>query len=152
MKKKRVSADKRRRQIIESAMKLFSKKGFKGTTTKDIAQKVLMSESMLYRHFKTKEGKIMTLKAEAILVAAGRSPNVMNMGLETIGVEFDKRGIKVDNRLRTNLKHIYAAGDVNGGYQFTHAAGYEGGIVIKNTIFHLPGMLRRIKLNLCIKK
>ncbi len=55
MKKKRVSADKRRKQIIETAMKLFSKKGFKGTTTKDIAQKVSMNEAILYRHFKTKE-------------------------------------------------------------------------------------------------
>jgi pyruvate/2-oxoglutarate dehydrogenase complex dihydrolipoamide dehydrogenase (E3) component len=44
----------------------------------------------------------------------------------------------VDNRLRTSQKHIYAAGDVNGGYQFTHAAGYEGGIVIGNAIFRLP--------------
>jgi pyruvate/2-oxoglutarate dehydrogenase complex dihydrolipoamide dehydrogenase (E3) component len=44
----------------------------------------------------------------------------------------------VDARLRTNQKHIYAAGDVNGGYQFTHAAGYEGGIVVSNAVFHLP--------------
>jgi pyruvate/2-oxoglutarate dehydrogenase complex dihydrolipoamide dehydrogenase (E3) component len=44
----------------------------------------------------------------------------------------------VDARLRTNQKHIFAAGDVNGGYQFTHAAGYEGGIVVSNAVFHLP--------------
>lgn len=61
------------------------------------------------------------------------------LGLEDIGVEFDRRGVKVDERLRTTThKHIYAAGDVNGAYQFTHAAGYEGGIVIRNAIFHLP--------------
>jgi pyruvate/2-oxoglutarate dehydrogenase complex dihydrolipoamide dehydrogenase (E3) component len=40
--------------------------------------------------------------------------------------------------MRTNHKHIFAAGDITGGYQFTHAAGYEGGIVITNAIFHLP--------------
>jgi pyruvate/2-oxoglutarate dehydrogenase complex dihydrolipoamide dehydrogenase (E3) component len=40
--------------------------------------------------------------------------------------------------MRTKQKHIYAAGDVTGQYQFTHAAGYEGGIVISNAIFHLP--------------
>lgn len=98
---------------------------------------------------KTKENKIMTLKAGTILVAAGRSPNVKDMGLETIDVEFDRRGIKVDNRLRTTIKHIYAAGDVIGGYQFTHAAGYEGGIVIKNAIFHLPAKADYSKIPWC---
>lgn len=55
MKKKRVSAEKRHRQIIKTAMKLFSQKGFKGTTTKDIAKKVSINEAILYRHFKTKK-------------------------------------------------------------------------------------------------
>ena len=53
-------------------------------------------------------------------------------------MDFDREGITVDSRLRTSRKHIYAAGDINGGYQFTHAAGYEGGIVIANAIFRLP--------------
>ena len=87
---------------------------------------------------KTKEGKTLRLQAEQILVAMGRGANIEEMGLEDIGMEFDSRGIKVDNRLRTNLKHIYAAGDANGTYQFTHAAGYEGGIVVSNAVFHLP--------------
>jgi pyruvate/2-oxoglutarate dehydrogenase complex dihydrolipoamide dehydrogenase (E3) component len=68
----------------------------------------------------------------------GRGANTNGLGLEAIGVEYDHLGIKVDNRLRTNHKHIYAAGDINGGYQFTHAAGYEGGIVVSNAIFRLP--------------
>ena len=71
-------------------------------------------------------------------MALGRKPNIDGLGLEHIGVELNKKGVKVDNRLRTNIKHIYAAGDVTGAYQFTHAAGYEGGIVISNAIFHLP--------------
>jgi pyruvate/2-oxoglutarate dehydrogenase complex dihydrolipoamide dehydrogenase (E3) component len=87
---------------------------------------------------KTKEGKDISLKAETILVAVGRGANTNGLGLEEIGVEYNRRGIKVDSRLRTNHKHIYAAGDINGGYQFTHAAGYEGGIVISNAIFRLP--------------
>ena len=78
------------------------------------------------------------LKAETILVAVGRRPNTHGMGLKDIGVKFDKTGIAVDNRLRTRQKHVYAAGDVNGGFLFTHAAGYEGGIVVSNAIFHLP--------------
>ncbi len=87
---------------------------------------------------KDNEGKTVSLKAEIILVAMGRGANTSGLGLEDIGVEFDRRGIKVDRRLRTEQKHIYAAGDVAGGYQFTHAAGYEGGIVISNAIFHFP--------------
>ena len=87
---------------------------------------------------KTKEGNVLSLKAETVLLSLGRGPNTNGLGLEDIGVEYNRRGIKVDNRLRTNHKHIYAAGDINGGFQFTHAAGYEGGIVLSNAIFHLP--------------
>jgi pyruvate/2-oxoglutarate dehydrogenase complex dihydrolipoamide dehydrogenase (E3) component len=78
------------------------------------------------------------LCAEAILVAAGRRANLQGLGLEGIGVEFDGRGLKLDDRLRTTQKHIYGAGDVTGGYQFTHAAGYEGGVVVTNAVFRLP--------------
>ena len=79
-----------------------------------------------------------SLRAETIVVAAGREANIEGMGLEEIGIEFEKKGIRVDSRMRTNHKHIYAAGDVTGAYQFTHAAGYEGGIVVSNAVFHLP--------------
>jgi pyruvate/2-oxoglutarate dehydrogenase complex dihydrolipoamide dehydrogenase (E3) component len=71
-------------------------------------------------------------------VALGRVPNTSGLGLEEIGVELERGAIRVDDRMRTNLKHIFAAGDVNGGYQFTHAAGYEGGIVVGNTVFRVP--------------
>ncbi len=78
------------------------------------------------------------LEVTDILAALGRSPNVDDLGLTKIGVEFNNRGVSVDNRLRTSQKHIFAPGDVNGSFMFTHAAGYEGGIVISNAIFHLP--------------
>ncbi len=87
---------------------------------------------------KNAAGDTETIKAESILVALGRSPNVAGLGLEKIDIPFDDRGIKVNNYLRTSHKHIYAAGDVIGGYQFTHVAGYEGGVVLSNAIFHLP--------------
>ena len=87
---------------------------------------------------KNKEGKVETISAETLLVAMGRGPNINGLGLDNIGLTFTNKGIEVDSRLRTNHKHIYAAGDITGKYQFTHAAGYEGGIVISNAIFHLP--------------
>ena len=87
---------------------------------------------------KDENGKEESLRAEALLVAMGRTPNLDGLGLDDIQVEFDRKGLKTDDRLRTSQKHIYAAGDVTGAYQFTHAAGYEGGIVVSNAIFHLP--------------
>lgn len=84
------------------------------------------------------EGKTISLKAETILLAVGRKANLQGLGLEDIGVEIDGKGLKIDSRLRTTQAHIYAAGDTTGFYQFTHAAGYEGGIVLSNAILHLP--------------
>lgn len=84
------------------------------------------------------DGKEIALKAETLLIAMGRKPNLDDLGLDKIGIPFNSKGIEVDNRLRTKLKHIYAAGDITGDYQFTHAAGYEGGIVVSNAIFHFP--------------
>jgi len=85
------------------------------------------------------------LRAEVLLVATGRNANIEGMGLTDIGVKFTKRGLKLDAKLRTTQKHIYGAGDVTGTYQFTHAAGYEGGVVLSNAIFHFP---RRVNYTL----
>ncbi|MFA6054537.1 MAG: FAD-dependent oxidoreductase [Thermodesulfovibrionales bacterium] len=87
---------------------------------------------------KNAEGKTISMRAETILVAVGRKANLQGLGLEDISVERDKKGLTIDDRLRTNHKHIYVAGDTTGSYQFTHAAGYEGGIVLSNAILHLP--------------
>jgi pyruvate/2-oxoglutarate dehydrogenase complex dihydrolipoamide dehydrogenase (E3) component len=88
--------------------------------------------------FKDSGGQIKKIAADALLVAMGRSPNTDGLGLEKAGLNFSHKGIEVDDRLRTSHKHIYAAGDITGQYQFTHAAGYEGSIVVSNAIFHLP--------------
>jgi len=80
----------------------------------------------------------LSLEGEAILVAVGRTANTEGLGLEALGIPFDRRGVSVDKRLRTKHKHIYGAGDVIGGYQFTHAAGYEGGVVVSNAVLRLP--------------
>ncbi len=87
---------------------------------------------------KTGEGQTIPLHAEVLLVAMGREANLKGLNLEGIGIPYDDKGLKLDPRLRTVHKHIYGAGDVTGTYQFTHAAGYEGSIVVSNAIFHLP--------------
>jgi pyruvate/2-oxoglutarate dehydrogenase complex dihydrolipoamide dehydrogenase (E3) component len=78
------------------------------------------------------------VEADALLIAVGRRPNIEGLGLEKIGVACDERGIKVDARQRTTLRHIYACGDVCGPYPFTHVAEYQAGIVIANALFRLP--------------
>ncbi|MCK4910090.1 MAG: FAD-dependent oxidoreductase [Thermodesulfovibrionales bacterium] len=84
-------------------------------------------------------GYELTVKADTILVALGRSPNSPGLRLENAGVETDANGwVQVDPRMRTSQRHIYAAGDAIGAYQFTHAAGYEGGIIVANAVFRLP--------------
>jgi pyruvate/2-oxoglutarate dehydrogenase complex dihydrolipoamide dehydrogenase (E3) component len=90
--------------------------------------------------------EIKSVRAEIILVATGRKVNLDGLGLENIGVTFDRRGLKLDEKLRTTRTHIYGAGDVTGVYQFTHTAGYEGGIVLSNAIFHFPKKVNYARL------
>jgi pyruvate/2-oxoglutarate dehydrogenase complex dihydrolipoamide dehydrogenase (E3) component len=73
-----------------------------------------------------------------LLLAAGRRPCLDGLGLEEAGVAFDRGGIAVDRRLRSSNRRVYAAGDVAGGYQFTHVAGHHGGVVLRNALFRLP--------------
>jgi pyruvate/2-oxoglutarate dehydrogenase complex dihydrolipoamide dehydrogenase (E3) component len=73
-----------------------------------------------------------------LLVAAGRAANVEGLDLEAAGVVYTTKGVTVDKGLRTSQKHIYAIGDVAGGLQFTHAANYHAGLVIRNALFRLP--------------
>jgi len=79
------------------------------------------------------------LQGSHILVAAGRKANVDNLGLEEAGVAYTQNGITVDARLRSvSNSRVYAAGDVAGGLQFTHLAGYHAGIIIRNVLFRIP--------------
>ncbi len=78
------------------------------------------------------------LDADDLLVATGRRPNVNGLDLEAAGIAYTPKGIQVDARMRTNNKKVFAIGDVAGGLQFTHVAGYHAGVVIKNALFRMP--------------
>ena len=73
-----------------------------------------------------------------ILVATGRKANVEGLGLEEANIDFDRSGIKVGANLRSSNRRVYAVGDVAGGLQFTHVAGYHAGLVIQQILFRLP--------------
>lgn len=79
----------------------------------------------------SKQGR-QKIEADSLLVAVGRRPNLEGLQLEKAGVEFDSRGIKVDKRLRTTAKNIYAAGDVVPPYLFSHISEYEAVIAATN--------------------
>lgn len=76
-------------------------------------------------------------RGDLLLIASGRRPTVAGLDLERAGVRYSEKGIPVDDHLRTNVKHIYAAGDVVGGYQFTHFAGWQAFQAVRNAL--LPG-------------
>ena len=82
-----------------------------------------------------KDGKEQKVEVDEILLSAGRVPNVYSLNLEAAGVNYDKKGIKVNEKLQTSNSKIYACGDVIGGYQFTHVAAHEAVTVITNALF-----------------
>jgi pyruvate/2-oxoglutarate dehydrogenase complex dihydrolipoamide dehydrogenase (E3) component len=96
---------------------------------------------------KTESGKRLTVDShgqqydvtvDEILVGVGRTPNVEGIGLEAVGVECDRNGVKVNGRLQTTNPRIYAAGDICSRYKFTHAADAMAQIVIQNALFPHP--------------
>ena len=85
---------------------------------------------------KTKDGA--EYSGSHLLMAVGRKPNIDKLDLDNAGVETHRSGIVVDAGLKTANKRVYAIGDVAGGLQFTHVAGYHAGIVIRSALFGLP--------------
>ncbi len=79
-----------------------------------------------------------TLAGSHILVAAGRLPNIEELGLEAANIKLDGRVIGVKPSMKTSNRRVYAIGDVTGGLQFTHVAGYQAGLVVRNALFGLP--------------
>jgi len=124
------------KDMADGAMKKLEEEGitfFLNTTVTDASEQDGIKTVSIQQGEKNSQ-----LTADTVLLAQGRTPNTENLGLSSINLEYTNRGIVVDQRMRTTHKHIYAPGDINGAFQFTHAAGYEGGIVVSNAIFHLP--------------
>ena len=80
-------------------------------------------------------GDVATVEGDAILVAAGRAPNIEDLQLQTGGIESTRQGVTVNDRLQTSNPRVYASGDVCSQYKFTHAADAMSRIVIQNALF-----------------
>ncbi len=87
-----------------------------------------------------KDGRV--FKGSHLLMAVGRKANTDRLNLEAAGIETTRRGIKVDASLRTSNRRVHAIGDVAGGLQFTHVAGYQAGLIIRQALLGLPAKNR----------
>ncbi len=83
-----------------------------------------------------KDGRV--FKGSHLLMAVGRKANTDKLNLDAAGIETTRSGIKVDDSMKTTNRHVYAIGDVAGGLQFTHMAGYHAGLIIRSALFGLP--------------
>lgn len=88
--------------------------------------------------FETEDG-VNEVSGSDILVATGRAVNIGDLDLESAGIKFDRKGIKVNAKLRSSNRHVYAIGDVAGALQFTHVAGYHAGQVVRSILFRFGG-------------
>jgi pyruvate/2-oxoglutarate dehydrogenase complex dihydrolipoamide dehydrogenase (E3) component len=92
----------------------------------------------------SRDGEAFVVEGDVLLVAAGRAPNVDDLGLEAAGVEAGRSGVAVDDRLRTSNPRIFAIGDVASRYQFTHAADFQARLVLGNALFFGRGRASRL--------
>jgi pyruvate/2-oxoglutarate dehydrogenase complex dihydrolipoamide dehydrogenase (E3) component len=78
---------------------------------------------------------------DALLLAAGRVPNVEGLNLEAAGVDYSRKGVTVNDRCRTSQSHIYAVGDVTGRYQFTHMSNHMAKVAVTNALLKVPSKI-----------
>ncbi len=86
---------------------------------------------------RTADGASIVVAGSHLLLAAGRSANVEDLGLDRAGVRTDQGRLVLDERLRTTNRNVYAIGDAAGGYQFTHVAEHHAGIVLRQALFRM---------------
>ena len=110
----------------------------------EIARKKLEKQEVVFRTgarvkkissnevFYEEQGETKSVKAAAVLMAIGRTSFTQGLGAEAIGIEFDRKAVKTDEFLQTNLPNIYAIGDVNGRSMLAHTASHEGLVAVKN--------------------
>lgn len=112
--------------ISKMLQDIYAKKGVEFQLLSKVVE--IKGNDVIYE----KDGNNNTVTADKILVSVGRRPVTQGFGLENIGVELFKGGIKVDNQMRTNIPNVFAAGDVTGFSLLAHTASREGEVVVNN--------------------
>ena len=114
------------KEISTEFMKILKKQGIK-FELKTKVEKIIKSKNGVIIETFSKEGKKNKFEADVVLISVGRRPYTKNLNLEKMGVELDKRGsVKVNKNFQTNIKNIYAIGDVIEGPMLAHKAEEEG--------------------------
>lgn len=103
-----------------------------------LAEKIEGSAGKITIH--TEDGQ--TFQGSHLLMAVGRTPNVDKLDLEKAGIDYDRSGLKVDASLRTTNKRVYGVGDVASKLQFTHVAGYQAGVLVRQIVLGMPAKNR----------
>ncbi|MEA5578397.1 mercuric reductase [Anabaena sp. UHCC 0451] len=126
--------NKEDREAAEILERVLTDEGIRVVLNCQLEEVVTVTEGK--RIYFSSNGYRDSVTVNEILVGAGRAPNVEDLNLETVGVEYDqKHGVKVNDYLQTTNPNIYAAGDICMNWKFTHAADAAARIVIKNTLF-----------------
>ncbi len=137
--------DKEDADAAEIVQQVFGREGIRLVLNSTLDRVETTPEGKVL-HF-TSNGQASAVTVDEILVGAGRAPNVEELNLEKVGVQYDTRkGVIVNDYLQTTNPRIYAAGDICMDWKFTHAADAAARIVIKNTLFS-PFGLSRYKLS-----
>lgn len=116
------------REVSNILLNTYKKKGIEFELLSKVVE--IKDGKVVYE----KEGKLLEKPAEKVLLSSGRRPNVEGFGLENIGVEIEKGSIKTDEKLKTNVPEVYAAGDINGKLMLAHTAYREAEVCINNII------------------
>jgi pyruvate/2-oxoglutarate dehydrogenase complex dihydrolipoamide dehydrogenase (E3) component len=124
--------DARAAAIVQAALERDGVTFHHGVRITDVAVDAATGERTLTA---ARHGETVRVSADAILVAAGRTPNTDGLELEAAGVETSRRGVTVDDRYRTTNPRVYAIGDVASRWKFTHAADAMARLVVPNALF-----------------
>jgi dihydrolipoamide dehydrogenase len=122
-------------EISQLLRKEFSRRGI------DFHLKARVKEIKDKNIYMEKEGQQLEIKADEILISTGRKPVTTGFGLEKLGVELVKGGVKIDEHCRTNIPNVYAAGDVTGYSMLAHTASREGEVAVN----HILGKTDRMR-------
>lgn len=117
-------------EVSEPMSRIFEQEGVGRVVAR--AESVRNKDSVI-----TVETTVGNATGDLLLIATGRAALVRNLGLEAAKVSYSERGIQVNDHLQTTARHIYAAGDVIGGPQYSHLAGWQGFQAVRNAL--LPG-------------
>jgi dihydrolipoamide dehydrogenase len=119
-------------ELVRRLTQLLSRQGVDIHTNSPLSE-VRQGSKGLEVVFQRPQGQAM-VSADVVLIATGRAPYTGGLGLDAVGIELHKGAIVVDEYMATNVRGVYAVGDVTGGYMLAHVASYQGEIAVEHAL------------------